>query len=140
MSTFLEDGKILIKILNRFMIFTPNGAFIDECQFDDSIMPPSLGNNEAMLTDRSKEGIYTNRHLINPVSNIDKLKKRRAHDAILDFMGKPYVFKPEEPPNTCDESNKREILNMSYNNKWYLFYNRMTENFYIYELQSTFEK
>jgi hypothetical protein len=37
MSTFLEDGKILIKIRNRFMVFTPNGAFIDEAQFDDSI-------------------------------------------------------------------------------------------------------
>lgn len=38
MSTFLEDGKILIKILNRFMVFTPNGGFIDEATFDDSLI------------------------------------------------------------------------------------------------------
>lgn len=30
MSTFLEDGKILIKIKKRFMVFGPNGAFLDE--------------------------------------------------------------------------------------------------------------
>tara|TARA_B110000285_G_C15032107_1_gene567330 strand:+ start:768 stop:944 length:177 start_codon:yes stop_codon:yes gene_type:complete len=38
MSTFLEDGKILIKIRRRYMVFTCNGAFIDEAQFDDAIM------------------------------------------------------------------------------------------------------
>ena len=140
MSTFLEDGKILIKILNRFMIFTPNGAFIDECQFDDSIMPNSAGNNDDMQSARSNEGIYTNRHFINPVSNIEKLNKRRGNDPILDFMGKPYVFNPAKPHPICDESNKREILNFSYNNKWYLFYNRMTEKFYIYYLEESFVK
>ena len=36
MSTFLEDGKILIKIRRRFMVFTADGAFIDEVKFDDS--------------------------------------------------------------------------------------------------------
>jgi hypothetical protein len=86
-------------------------------------------------TERSREGFFTNRHYIPPVSNVEKLKQRRALDPILDFMGKPYVFKPEIPQPICDESNKREILNMSYDNKWYLFYNRMTEKFYIYELQ-----
>jgi hypothetical protein len=38
MSTFLQDGKILIKIRKRYMVFTSNGAFIDEAQFDDSIL------------------------------------------------------------------------------------------------------
>jgi hypothetical protein len=38
MSTFLEDGKILIKIRRRYMVFNCNGAFIDEAQFDDAIL------------------------------------------------------------------------------------------------------
>jgi hypothetical protein len=39
MSTYLEDGKILVKIKSRFMVFTANGAFIDEVVFDDGAAP-----------------------------------------------------------------------------------------------------
>lgn len=38
MSTFLENGKILVKIRRRFMIFTGDGAFIDEVTFNDDIL------------------------------------------------------------------------------------------------------
>jgi hypothetical protein len=27
-------------------------------------------------------------------------------------------------------------MNMSYNNKWYLFYNRLEETLYVFELQT----
>ena len=135
MSTFLSNGKIMIKILNRFMVFTQNGNFIDEVQFDDSAMPAQTAEDDDMKTERSQEGIYTNRHMVNKESNVDKLMKRRGIDPILDFMGKHYEFKPEAAATICDESNKREILNMDFENNWYLFYNRMTEKFYVYELK-----
>lgn len=32
------------------------------------------------------------------------------------------------------ENNKMELLNMSYNNKWFLFYNRMGETLCLYEM------
>jgi hypothetical protein len=38
MSTYLSDGKIMIKIGRRFMVFTVNGAFIDETHFNDEIL------------------------------------------------------------------------------------------------------
>ena len=38
MSTFLENGNILVKVRNRFMIFTENGAFIDEVEINDDIL------------------------------------------------------------------------------------------------------
>jgi hypothetical protein len=38
MSTFLENGKILVKIRRRFMIFTGDGAFIAETEFNDDIL------------------------------------------------------------------------------------------------------
>jgi long-subunit acyl-CoA synthetase (AMP-forming) len=38
MSTFLEDGKILVKNRRRFMVFTNNGNFIDEVEFNDDIL------------------------------------------------------------------------------------------------------
>ena len=38
MSSFLEDGKILMKIRRRFMVFTSDGEFIDEVEFNDDIL------------------------------------------------------------------------------------------------------
>jgi hypothetical protein len=38
MSSFLDDGKILVKIRRRFMVFTGNGDFIDEVEFNDDIL------------------------------------------------------------------------------------------------------
>ena len=38
MSTFLENGKILVKIRRRFMIFTGDGNFIAETEFNDDIL------------------------------------------------------------------------------------------------------
>jgi hypothetical protein len=43
LSTFLEDGKILMKIGKRFMVFTTNGAFIDETHYNDEMY---LKNNQ----------------------------------------------------------------------------------------------
>ena len=34
MSTFVFDGKVLIKILGRFLVFNSRGVFIDEVEFD----------------------------------------------------------------------------------------------------------
>lgn len=45
MSTFLQSGKILIKIRRRFMVFNSNGAFIDEIEFNDDMLK-SNGINE----------------------------------------------------------------------------------------------
>ena len=50
MSTFLESGKILIKIRRRFMVFTGDGAFIDEIEFNNE----SLKNNEITEKDKPK--------------------------------------------------------------------------------------
>lgn len=46
MSTFLDDGKILIKIRRRFMIFTSDGAFIDEVEFNDDLLKMILPSND----------------------------------------------------------------------------------------------
>lgn len=36
MSTFLEDGNILIRSRRRFMVFTKEGFFKDEITFNDN--------------------------------------------------------------------------------------------------------
>jgi hypothetical protein len=38
MSTFLENGYILIKCRRRYMVFDSCGRFIDEIEFDNSIL------------------------------------------------------------------------------------------------------
>ena len=38
MSSFMSDGKILMKIRRRFMVFTGDGAFIDEVTFNDDVL------------------------------------------------------------------------------------------------------
>ena len=35
MSTFLENGRILLKCKNRFHVFSNMGNFIDEVEFND---------------------------------------------------------------------------------------------------------
>ena len=34
MSTYVEGGKILVKVFKRFMVFTQNGEFVDEVEFN----------------------------------------------------------------------------------------------------------
>jgi hypothetical protein len=35
LSTFLADGRILVKIAQRFLLFDPEGTFTDEIEFED---------------------------------------------------------------------------------------------------------
>jgi hypothetical protein len=131
MSTFLEDGKILIKIRRRYMVFTSNGAFLDEAQFDDSLLEED--ENSELENGDPGLNMFSARHQEIEKTGLDKLKERRKNDPILNFEGNEYVYAkpPSQPP--LSESNKRDILNMSYNNRWWLFYNRMLEQMLIYE-------
>lgn len=85
MSTFLEDGKILIKIRRRYMVFTANGAFLDEAQFDDSILDEQKDDDAATVA--NMEGILSKRHFETEKSGLEKLQARRKNDPILDFIG-----------------------------------------------------
>ena len=88
MSTFLADGKILIKIRKRFMVFTTNGAFIDEAQFDDSILKDYVDDE----VHPNNLGAHTTRHRDIVKSGLEILKERRKNDPILDFNGKEYQY------------------------------------------------
>lgn len=138
MSTFLDDGKILIKIRRRFMIFTSDGAFIDEVEFNDEILKsitPTYDSHVITLR-QFKENQAATRVSEGP-DNIDKLKRRRIKQPILDFLGNEYEFKPPQPPVPLSFNNRMELLNMSYNNRFFLFYNRMDETLCVYEIQET---
>ena len=68
------------------------------------------------------------------MSPIDRLKHRRRHDPVLDFYGNPYTFRAPDPPPAVSEANRMELLNMSRNNRWFLFFNRASLILSVYEL------
>ena len=47
----MSDGKILMKIRRRFMVFTGDGAFIDEVTFnDDTLLEIEDDKNQPAVT------------------------------------------------------------------------------------------
>ena len=69
MSSFLNDGKILIRCANRFMIFEENGTFIDEVEFNDDILDEISEREDSVHDSRSasKKGPLTgNFNLMTP--------------------------------------------------------------------------
>lgn len=130
MSTFLEDGKILIKIRRRFMVFTAEGAFLDEVKFDDTLINKrnsSIGET-APIFRRFRDNLPV------PKDTPDFASRRKGKEPILDFLSNPYNVKPREPPVALSENNKMELLQMSYNNRYLLFLNRMTCQLLVYHL------
>jgi hypothetical protein len=62
MSTFLENGLILVKLRRRFMVFNSNGSFIDEVEFNTELKP----DDDKSESEKEKEmmsAMMTNRHV-----------------------------------------------------------------------------
>lgn len=68
------------------------------------------------------------------MTGAELLQARRIKDPILDFLGNPYQFQSPDDPVPLSNNNKMEMMNMSQNNRWFLFYNRMMEQLFMYEL------
>ena len=97
MSTFLEDGKILVKNRRRFMVFTNNGNFIDEVEFNDDILSDKVPLDEkndrpskTLKTFREKQKAKKNFEV--KMTGAELLESRRINDPIIDFLGNPYKF------------------------------------------------
>ena len=58
MSTFIFEGKILVKIRRRFMVFDYKGDFIDEVEFNDGaledLMPEDNEDDELIYPSQAK--------------------------------------------------------------------------------------
>jgi hypothetical protein len=140
MSSFLDDGKILVKIRRRFMVFARDGAFIDEVEFNDF----EDGEYDAQMESNTSTGMNLKKfreqqqqmkQFEHDMSPIDLLRVRRRADPILDFNGHPYEFQIPDPPPPLGDMNKMELLNMSRNNRWFLFFNRKTLGLLVFELK-----
>lgn len=78
------------------MIFTSDGAFIDEVEFNDDLLKNINEKNEDepnMTFKKFKENMAATRIDEGP-SNIAKLQRRRMKNPILDFLGHQYEFRP----------------------------------------------
>jgi hypothetical protein len=101
MSTFLDDGKILVKVRRRFMVFTGNGNFIDEVEFNDDILADQKPLEER--NDRPAKTLKTFREIQKAkkayeikLTGAAMLERRRMKDPILDFLGNKYEFSRTE--------------------------------------------
>lgn len=131
----------MVKIRRRFMMFNRDGLFIDEVEFchqepEDltADYPSSLMTLKKFRAHREQVQQYEY-----VMTNIEKLKLRRRNDPICDFYGNSYDFKDADPPPPLSDANKMELLNMSNNNKWFLFFNRMTLDLSVFELREKTE-
>lgn len=140
MSSFLDDGKILVKIRRRFMVFAGDGAFIDEVEFNDYENKEYDENVESstapgMNLKKFREEQQQRKQFEHDMSPVDLLRVRRRSDPVLDYYGRPYEFQIPGPPPPLSDMNKMELLNMSRNNRWFLFFNRKTLGLLVYELK-----
>ena len=58
-------------------------------------------------------------------------KKQRE---IIDFRGNIYVKKQEKPEPPLSVINKMELMQFSFNNRFYIFFDRILEKLLVYEL------
>ena len=94
MSTFLPDGRILVRCRDRFLLFSENAVFIDEVKFSRSgiewpdLLPPSKSGNMTYRMFMEQEHIASR-------GKQEKLEQKKREEAktALDFKGNPYNFK-----------------------------------------------
>ena len=125
MSTFLENGRILLKCKNRFHIFSCDGNFIDEVEFNDNKVEEDEENSISKYSD----DLYTP----NTLPEFTKINKNPKNRELIDFTGQPYEFKTTfDPPVSV--FNRMELIQFSGNNTFFLFYDRISIKMIVYEL------
>jgi hypothetical protein len=150
LSTFLSDGNILVRVLYRFLVFDCDGAFIDEVEFNHIAYESSKNTRlkQEYDYDISDEG-----DLNHSDDSDDRFKILRKggrgsdydveddkfeqwnRDPIFDFIGMPFDLADEDDDQKqITEINKMQLLQMSYDNTKFLFYNRMIGKIFVYEL------
>lgn len=94
-SSFLENGNILVKCRRRYMIFTSEGSFIDEVEFNNDALE---AEEKSICKDHASEYCSQEVSIENKSSDEeqkkkDKNKKVRKKREIIDFKGNVYQLK-----------------------------------------------
>ena len=133
MSTFLENGNILLKIKERYMVFTQRGKFIDEVEFDD---PVNENIDEDVITLKDfNNAVHRNCSDGDKKTNERKPVIDQTHEKFKDFDGNPYIQNAAVmDKNEINEDNKMELLNFSYNNRFFLFFDKKQIKLKLFEL------
>lgn len=127
MSTFLQNGKILIKVFHQFMIFNQKGVFVNKVgiePYEDKVMP---SHSENLITLAKFYGLSQDLQKEEDERIQKTFFKRQS---FTDFEDKPYnPLSDKEKISMEDNSENRhqnplrrlELINFSYNNKYFLF-------------------
>ena len=90
MSTFLQDGEILVKIGHRFLHFnSEKGDFIGQIKFNDELLDRYQKNERMNLQNSQIVNLFVDSN-----KGLQKSKnmvlKKKPREQILDFLGRPY--------------------------------------------------
>ena len=136
-SSFLPEGNILLRVNKRFMIFTPEGSYIQEIFFkDDGIVDDTPDEQEE--ADLKRRGFMTRNLFLrsrkdnDPIPPLDVLRKGKP--PILNFLGLPFKFDARPKPPVIDQNNKMQLIQMSPSLIYFLFANLLSSKFILYEL------
>lgn len=152
LSTFLENGDILLKVKHRFMIFNKNGDFIDQVTFSDIVQQSASQNS----LEESKKAT-TNKSI--PISNYsskeysDKMleggsrsvfqvvspspKRKKEHrDVDNEEAGIENLSNMAEKNDNelVTHKNRMRLIKISRRNSCFLFEDKLEMKFKIYEL------
>jgi hypothetical protein len=129
-SSFLDDGKIFVKCLRRFMMFTKDGSFIDEIDFQASETPAEMEEIRTILALNNLKTLlsHTNKQVSHQVFDDDGIE--------VEVEAKKG---DNESPIPIKENNMRDLLQFSQNNKFFLFINRLTYKMSVYKLEYIWE-
>jgi len=116
------------------MIFTSEGNFIQEVKFNNDNMDEESSNEQI---DELSEGEVVD-IAPNDMGEAFATNKKKQRE-IIDFRGNVYVQKQEKPEPPLSVINKMELIQFSFNNRFYIFYDRILEKLLVYEL-CIFEK
>ena len=112
------------------MVFTGDGKFVDEVYFNNDKLEEEESQNDE-ISELSEGDLIP----LKPEDlKNDILTKKKKQRQMMDFCGNFYLEIPEKPEPPLSVINKMELLQFSFNNRFFLFFDRIIEKLLVYEL------
>lgn len=129
-------------------MFNAQGSFRDEVGFNNEGLEiyeddEELGMTQLSIRESAREAerpmIQEEERRRRNLNSHKKDREKRNKQPVLDFKGNIYHYRDtvQQPPIT--NLNKMSLLQLSYDNKLYLFHDRMVNKLLVYELRNNGE-
>lgn len=130
MSTFLDSGDILLKIKNRFMIFDKYGMFIDEAEFKDLRTEQDLIALKRKAQKQKAAMKLWRASSVIPEEGLEAQEQRDNQSAEEDEEADAELLEETK----VKPEDRMVLVQLSSNNKFFLFVDREKELYKVYTL------